>query len=174
MMDSTWLASVSAERSMTVAISSWVFAAAGGLAAALVGAGAKGLIDSVQWNRTERHGAYLGLVNSADALVRAYARAWARRDLKRPLNTDALDAALDACRDFDMAVTRVRLVGRGLLLDVADEMSAISFESYWDGVLADSPYRDRERDEGEEPDAYTLAEDDFLTLYTDFCRARPR
>jgi len=173
-MDTTWLApAASAERSVTDAIPSWVFPAVGAFAAALVGAGAKGLLDALQWNRTERHTAYLGLLNAADALVRSYARAWARRDLKRPLNTDALDAALDACRDFDMAVTRVRLVGRGQLVEVADEMSAMAFESYWDGVEADSPYREREREEGEEPDAYTSAESDFLTLYTDFAeRAR--
>jgi hypothetical protein len=58
-------------------------------------------------------------------------------------------------------------------VEVADEMSAIAFESYWDGVMADSPYRDRPREKGEEPDAYESAEGEFLTLYQDFAdRAR--
>ena len=147
--------------------------AAAALATAFVGAGLKGLIDSIQWNRPERHAAYLAFLTAADALSRAYTRAWAQRDLEPPLNTDALQAAGDACLALEMAATRVGLVGAGLLLDVADQMVAMAFTPYFDSMLADSPYRDRERQPNEEADAHDLAEADFLALYKDFAeRAR--
>jgi hypothetical protein len=174
-VDGVWLALVaSGDRLASDSIPAWVPPAAGALAAALVGAGAKGLLDSFQWNRTERHTSYLGLLTAADTVVATYQRAWARRDIdEHGLSLTALEAALEAARAFDMAVTRVRLVGRGMLVEIANEMTAIAQAKYWEGISADSPYRDRPQREGEESDAFDTAQDEFLELYQDFAdRAR--